>query len=173
MSLLVSYFSCPSSTSVSISTCSVPPLGHQAGGLSLALSDWPWPGLHTARTEWSDHWETPASTKSIKSVFKEKRAELRHLRNPHFWSCLLGDLFKKKKKIKSFFTQVVRKLKCTVCVCMCVFKERPSWFGRGSGKIFSERGECCEQVSSSKGSGRLSERRRGEEKKKWGQALHV
>ena len=66
---------------------------------------------------------------------------------------------------------MVRKLKCGVCVgvcvgvwvCVCVSKERPSWFGRGSGKIFSERGECCEQVSSRKGSGRLSERRRGGE----------
>lgn len=31
---------------------------------------------------------------------------------------------------------------------VCKSKERPSWFGRGSGKIFSERGECWEQVFS-------------------------
>lgn len=39
-----------------------------------------------------------------------------------------------------------------VCVCVCVrSKERPSRFVRGGGKIFRERGDCCEAKEGLKG----------------------
>jgi len=88
--------------------------------------------------------------------------------NPFCWvrvaAISLYHLFSKN----GFSTQVVRNTRIRseratnhTCVRVRVSKERRSWFGRGSGKIFSEREECCEQVFLRKGRERLLEKRRG------------
>lgn len=83
------------------------------------------------------------SIHSIEMVLKGKRSEWQNWRlsknptpNPYWFF---------------FPTQVVRKQRCTELDWMsgksgsfCVFKERPSRFGRGNGKIFLGRGDCCE-----------------------------
>lgn len=52
-----------------------------------------------------------------------------------------------------------------LCVCVCVPRERRSWFGRGSGKIFPESEECCEQVFLRRAGESLLERRREKQMK--------